>query len=221
MLLPWISLILLGVLLWTAEHHAGILLLALLSGIWIAAESPNIKRPAPGLDLAFVSVFAIVMALQIGWSIYCVRADVYGSYDPGKETAMWMQAHPKARVAAFHFQAVSIQPWFSRSPFFNVPTSWWQSSSNVEVDSIHQTILDSHPDRVVFGMESPGYGQIRDQWLPLNIILPDEERTLAHDAIVKDLHDHGYLETHRFCGTRFARFSSAYRNCNIIFEPTH
>jgi len=217
MLLPWLALMAAGQVLWTAEHHAGMLLVALVAVIWLAAETGPVAPPR--LDSAFVLVFAAILVVQIGWSVRSLAADVHGSYDPGPETAQWLKKNAKPRMAAFGFATVSIQPWFSSSPFFDVPASWWQWTSNVEVDGIHRQIVATRPDLVVYGVEFPGRDQIRDQWLPLTHISEAEERLLPRDHIVKDLRDHGYRETHRFCGTRFVRFSSAYRVCDLVFEP--
>lgn len=219
MLWPWFALILTGQILWTTEHHAGMLLIALVAGMWLAADTSPVDAFSPLADRSLLVLLSIVLVLQIAWSAYCVHADVEGSYDPGPETARWLIDHPKDRVAAFRFHTTSIQPWFAHSPFFNVPTGWWQWSSNVEVDGIHRTIIASHPDLIVYGIEFPGHGQLRDQWLPLTHFSHDEEMTLPRDPIVKDLHDHGYLETHRFCGSRFSRFSVSDSPCEIIFEP--
>jgi hypothetical protein len=219
MLLLWVGLLVVGQILWTAEHHAGMLLIALVAAVWLAADSGAADKPITRLDAIFLALFAAVLLGQIAWSAYSIRADVKSSYDPGPDTAQWLKERPRQRVAAFGFATVSIQPWFPRSPFIDVPTSWWQWSSNVEVDGIYRTVVATHPDVVVYGLEFPGTDPMRNQWLPLSHISFEEERTLPRDLIVHDLHRHGYTETHRFCGTRFARLGSAYRVCDIVFEP--
>jgi hypothetical protein len=221
MLLPWLALMAIGQVLWTAEHHAGMLLAALLAGFWLAFEAAPEADAGPRLEAVFVGLFAVVLVLQVAWSVYCIRADVYGSYDPGPETAAWLKEQAKPRMAVFGFATVSTQPWFARNPYFDEPTAYWQWSSNVLIDANHRAVIATHPDIVVYGLEFPGFDPMRDQWLPLTHISLEEEMTLPRDPVMKDLREHGYRETHRFCGARFARFSSAYRVCDMVFEPAH
>lgn len=219
MLLPWLALIAAGQVFWTAEQHGGLLLIALIAGVWLAADNSLNPAVFPPSETVFVGLFVIVLVNQIAWSVSSIHAEVVGPYDPGVETARWLKEHPVPRVAAFGFHTVSIQPWYPATPFFNVPTSWWQWSSNVEVDGIHRQIIASHPDVVVYGMEFLGYGQVREQWLPMNHLPLNEMLKLPGDPIARDLKQHGYRETHVFCGTRFTRLASGPQNCQLVFEP--
>jgi hypothetical protein len=218
-LLPAVGIIGIGFVLWNVEHHAGMIFLAIVAGVWIAAESPAPIESRPRLEAGFLALFAAVLIGQIAWSAVSIRAEVYGSYDPGTETAKWLQQYPNARVAGFGFWTTSMQPWFPHNRFFNEPAAYWAWSSNVEIDNAHRATIATHPDIVIYSQEFQGYGRIRDQWLPQTVISPELERTLPYDPIIADLRAHGYHETHRFWGTRFARFSSAYRTCDIVFEP--
>ncbi|MDP9039376.1 MAG: hypothetical protein M3O02_08900 [Acidobacteriota bacterium] len=80
--------------------------------------------------------------------------------------------------------------------------------------------MDLHPDRIVDSIEVPTAGQMRDQWLPMNRLpTEDERRRLPWDYGIQYFHANGYVETHRFCGTRFERLGTSFMDCNLILEP--
>ena len=234
-ILPWAVLIFVGQILWVADHHAGMLFVALLAGIWLAAPAASTEPTfLQSTDLAklrqrqrasyahpvFLGALAVILALQVRWSYATIRNEIYGSYDPGPETAAYLQSHHFGSIAAFHFFETSLQPWFPRSPFFNVPDPWWRWSWHANPDDHHRPVIASHPDLVVYTTEFPGYGQMRNQWAPVSHLpTAEEERDLPRDIMVRSLRAHGYRETHRFCGARFSRLSSSYRVCDILFEP--
>lgn len=219
-ILPWIALMLIGLVVWVADHHMGMIFTALLAAIWIAAARNPWNGDSTRLDLAFTSVFALMLALQIGWTASCIRRDLRGNYDPGRETAAWLHAHPVPRTAAFNFWSTSIQPYFARNPFFNLPTRYRLWSWNANPDFYYQEIVDQHPDRIVYSAEFPGPGLMRNQWAPMSgTITPKRMATMPWDQGIFYFHTHGYVETHRFCGKRFSRLSYSYINCDLILEP--
>ena len=120
---------LVGEFLWTTDHHAGMLLLTLIAGCWVAAWHGGLAgggtremmqwRKASWVDGLFVVVLALVLALQVVWSGSAVWKDRRGTYDPGPETARFlMQQRAGLRIAAFHYWSVAMQPYFARNPFF-------------------------------------------------------------------------------------------------------
>ncbi len=217
-LVPWIAIMVFGQVVWVADHHVGMIFVVLIGAVWIAAE----RRPAPvgRLDNIFAATFAFVLALQVVWSAVCIRKDIRGSYDPGRETAHYLIAHPVARTAAFHYWSVAIQPYFDHNPFFNIPARYWIWSWKANPDPYYHEVIASHPDRIVDSIEVPTAGQMRDQWIPLNYIPTEQERrTLPWDYAIQYFHQSGYVETHRFCGTRFERMGTSFMDCNLILEP--
>ena len=223
-LLLWIVLLLDGQVLWVADQHAGMLLIALVSAVWLAAQSAPANPVKPALQRSFAFLFVLILALQCAWSWTSISNDRRANYDPGQETAQWLHPwlalHPSARLAAFSFFSVSVQPYFQRNPFLNVPSSFWQWSWSGNPDPDHARVIARHPDLVLLTAEFQGPGQMRNQWAPLSrIFSPHQELLLPHDRIAADLRAHGYRETHRFCGDRFARFSFSYRDCDILFQP--
>jgi hypothetical protein len=220
MLIPWGVLLIVGQVLWSTDHHMGMILIVLLAGIWLGyTRNPDAVEPV-WLERSFMTLFLVVLLLQIGWTGYCADRDIHEPYDPGKATAEYMKAHPVARTAAFHFWSVSVQPYFKRSPFFNIRTGYWFWSWPQDPDPYYRTAVAAHPDRIVYTVEFPGPGIMRNQWVPIGRVTPtDDMRELKRDYLLHYFHAHGYVETHRFCGTRFSRFSSSFIACDLILEP--
>ena len=222
-LVPWVALIIFGQLVWVADHHAGMILIALLCGIWLAATMPGVRGVPLVLDRTFVMALSGILALQVGWTVAAVRHDVYGPYDPGLETANFlkeqMRNDPGLRVAGFGFYTVSIQPYFKQQPFFNQHRRFWLWSANDNPELQLRTTLATQPDIVVYGREQNGPAQMRNQWAPISNI-PDQAYSLAmaYEGIPLLIRQAGYRETHRFCGKRFSRMDYSYRGCDVIFE---
>ena len=221
--IPAAILWLVGEFLWTTDHHAGMLLLTLIAGTWITAcrcelagvvsRETMVWRKATWIDGSFIPLLSLVLAFQIAWSISAIAKDHRGNYDPGQQTARFLMHQPSGRrIATFHYWSVAIQPYFAHNPFFNLPTSYWTWSTNVFSDALHTQTLDTHPDIVVYTQEQPLLGEMRNQIIPLNTA----PRSI--DPILTDIKQHGYSQTHQFCGERFSRLSASFRVCNSIFE---
>ncbi len=226
----WFSLILVGQILWVADHHAGMLLIALISVVWIARQRVLVESgsapPGIRLDGAFLLLSALVAALQVHWTYVCMRNDIYGKYAPGQDTAAVLQQilarNPSARIAGFDSMAETVQPYFSRNPFFNMPDRFWIWSETDNPNAQHQATIATHPDAVLFTDEMSEAGIMRNTWATLSRqVSPAEQRDLTRNPIINDLRANGYIETHRFCGHRFSRDSSSFINCHLIFEPAN
>lgn len=227
--LVWFSLILVGQLLWVADHHAGMLLIVLISVVWIARQRIPLTfdklTPDIRLDYAFILLFTLVAALQVHWTYVCMHNDVYGKYAPGADTAEVLKQilarSPSARIAGFDSMAATVQPYFNSNPFFNMPHRFWIWSETDNVNAQHQATIATHPDAVLFTDEMSEDGLMRNTWATLTReVSPAEQRDLTRNPIVNDLRANGYVETHRLCGHRFSRTSSSFINCHLIFEPS-
>ena len=222
LLVPWIALIIMGQMLWVTDHHVGMLLVVLLAAMWVGykrdAEAARLPR---GLEPSMTAVFALILLLQVGWTVHCARAEMRGPYDPGPETARFLKAHPVNSTAGFHFWSASVQPYFASQPFYNQRTQYWLWSWNTDSDPYYRTVVAERPDRIVYSIEFPGDGQMRNQWVPIGQIPTEEQmRTLPWDQLYLYFKLHGYVETHRFCGSRFARLKTSFIACDVILEPS-
>ena len=107
-----------------------------------------------------------------------------------------------------------MQPYFARNPFFNLPSAYWQWSSNVFPDALHRQTLDARQDLVVYTQEEPLADEMRNQILPLNVRTSRE----PVDPVLADIEGHGYRQIRRFCGERFSRQSASFQVCDVVFE---
>jgi hypothetical protein len=220
MLGPWFVLLAVGEAIWVSDHHLGMVFTALVAGVWLAYQAKPYAPVSRRLDFTFTGIFALVLVLQVGWTISVCRKELGGNYDPGKETAEFLRDNPVARTAAFNYWAESIQPYFDHNPFYNIPTAYRIWSYKTNPDPYYHEALEAHPDRIVYSAEFPGPGTMRNQWIPLTHVPTAEERqTLPWDQAVEYFREKGYVETHRFCGRRFARLTYSYMDCDLIFEP--
>ena len=225
-LLPWIGNLIVGEALWIADHHTGMLFIALITAVWLAVAAPRAPdagssgRMPLALDRTFVVLLAVVCALQITWTFVSVRNDLHRSYDPGPETAAFLLQHPHRHMAAFDFEAVSVQPYFQHNPFYNLQRSYWVFAINDNPNGAHFETIEQHPDLVLFSEDLLLPGFMHNEWAPLSpITARTQDFDLARNPIILDLEAHGYRETHRFCGDRFMRLGASYRGCHLIFEP--
>lgn len=220
LLVPWGVLLIMGQVLWSTDHHMGMILIVLLAALWLGYKrAPSVSGPL-WLDRTFTALFVTVLVLQVAWTGYCADRDIHEPYDPAKATAAYMKAHPVARTAAFHFWSVAVQPYFARNPFYNLPTRYWLWAQPADPDPYYRTAVAQHPDRIIYTAEFPGFGQMRNQWVPIGRTMSKEQmRDLDWDYLLKYFQAHGYEETHRFCGTRFSRFSSSFIQCDLVLEP--
>jgi len=223
-LVPAVVLWLVGEFLWTTDHHAGMLLLTLVAGVWLTARRAGLAgvesregmrwRKATWVDGGFVVVLVVVLAGQVVWSASAVWRDHRGAYDPGSELARYLIAEDAGKkIAAFHYWGVAAQPYFARNPFFNLPTAYWQWSSNVFPDALHKQTLDARPDVVVYTQEEPLADEMRNQILPLNVRRGGE----PVDPVLLEIEWRGYREEQRFCGERYSRLEAAFRVCDVVF----
>ena len=219
MLLPWFMLLPIGEVIWVSDHHLGMVFTALIAGIWLAWRAKPYAQMPHVVETVFTCAFVLVLAAQVTWTISASCKEVKGNYDPGKQTAEFLKSSPVRRTAAFNYWSESIQPYFDENPFYNVPTKYRIWSFKTNPDPYYQEALEEHPDRIVYSVEFPGPGTMRNQWMPLtHIPSAEERRTLPWDQAIEYFHRSGYVETHRFCGQRFGRLSYSYMDCDLIFE---
>jgi len=217
LVLPYLVAVLLSVSVFVFDHHTGIFLLSLVAAAWIAlnlASDDEASRPR-WIEPAFCVVSLVVVALQIGWSVHCIRSITLMPSDPGRETeAFLVENFAGKRVAGFGFESTSTQAYSPQKLFFNQPHAFWMWSARLLADRRRTEALEQHPDVVVVDDVTSGGNIIFDQWLPL---FPVGKR--SNVQMIEFWQENGYRTTHQFCGHQFRRAGLSYTFCELIMEP--
>jgi hypothetical protein len=127
--------------------HQGILFLAWLFALWIAALAAKPGRAA-------VAAMLLIVAVQCYWTYKSVRYDWRFPYSGSREAAMFLRARniPPADLYAIGYACTGIQPYFPRNIFgnFGEGAFWdWSRRNHVNQDAGH---LDSlRPKFVIVG----------------------------------------------------------------------
>ena len=200
---------------WVYSHHTGLFLLVIIATAWLALSQTTQTRGPDWIAPAFAAVSLLVIVLQVGWTVHCVRAEASRPYDPGLATEQFLAAHePGKRIAGFTFETVSTQPYSPTNLYINWPHSYFSWSNNIMVTNRRTEAAAMHPDVVVYGDFIVGNEDIINQWVEANIVgkHPYQEMLDFWQA-------QGYVETHRFCGDRFIRMGVSNTLCEVILEP--
>jgi hypothetical protein len=127
--------------------HQGILFLAWLFALWMAAQRTQPGRPA-------MAAMLLVITVQCYWTYQSIRYDWRFPYSGSREAAMFLSARniPPAGLYAIGYACTGIQPYFARNIFgnFGEGAFWdWSRRNHVNQDAAH---LDSlRPKFVIVG----------------------------------------------------------------------
>jgi hypothetical protein len=108
-----------------AQHHRGILLIALLTAVWTVWPTKTELETAPkkflSLHRAMVTVLSLLFAWQSYWSVVAIRNDWSGAYSGAKDAAMYMRSiHAEtAGCNGYDLRSVGVQPYFAHNIFAN------------------------------------------------------------------------------------------------------
>lgn len=122
--------------------HEGILFFVLVFAAWLAFENqeasgPAKDRPLPPMDRAFPLFLALVLLVQIRWSIGAFQYDFRNNYSASRDVAYYIREHDLSAktiyVSSFH--SISILPYFQENIFKNhngghKPCFWLWSTQN-------------------------------------------------------------------------------------------
>jgi hypothetical protein len=199
---------------WFYNHHAGIFPLVIIAATWITLATSHTVRGPRWIQTAFFGVSVVVLALQVGWTVHCIRAESRRPYDPGLATEQFLvQNYPGKRIAGFTFETVSTQPYAPRNLYINWAHDYFVWETSVLVTNRRTETYLMHPDVVVVGDFITEPDDIRNQWL--HVIPPGRH---PHLGMLDFWYQRGYRETHRFCGDRFIRLGESNRLCEVILE---
>jgi hypothetical protein len=198
-----------------ASHHTGIVWIGLLCCLWQLASEPPPEGGKQWLRPALYAVTGVVVVLQIGWSIHCIRNDFDGAYSGYRATADYLrQLHPGTRIAAFGMTTATVNAYFPHTPFYNTALDYSPLSKTTDPDLDFDQVIAERP-AVVVAQEQDYISQIQNQW-----ITTKKGGLTADDIALADkLIQHGYHATHRFCGDHAFRDTTEFKDCAVIYEP--
>lgn len=187
---------------------------ALIVTLWLTWSRPaSISRRS---ELLFQFVLLVVLIEQAAWTAHAAVYDIRQPFDPSIATAHFIL--PKAdkyRIANIGFESVAVLPYASHNIFFNQTTTYWPWEQGLNPDvHIAQTIAE-HPDFIL-----DGEGKTEDTLMADQIIeqIPHEQPYSVRD-VTGYLREHGYHETHRFCGLQPAQFGFYRKTCEVVYQP--
>jgi len=217
--LPFLFVFLVSVAIYAAEHHSGLLLISLIAGAWLTwpAAIPG-RGVSRWMELALRGLLLIVFAVQIGWTVHALCSERHTEYSGDRQAAVFLRQNAAGKkIAGYYTMSDGIELYFPRNIFFNQPSSYWQYSSAPGLMMSQANVLAAHPDFVVIGTTA-----FRDQVI-LNQILPMlpaiQEYPGDYQGVEAYFMQHGYRETHRFCGLEPMRGGATNELCQIVLEP--
>ncbi len=218
-MLPFLFVFLASVAIYAAEHHSGLLLVSLMAGAWLTWPA---AVPARGvsrwMEFALQGLMLVVFVVQIGWTVHAVCSERRTDYSGDRQAAVFLQQNAAGKkVAGYYTMSDGIELYFPRNIYINQPSSYWQYSSAPGLLMSNADVLAAHPDYVVIGTTA-----FRDQVI-LNQIVPMlpaiQEYPGDYQGVEAYFAQHGYHETHRFCGMEPMRSGVTNELCQIVLEP--
>ena len=213
-LLPPVAVALSYSLLPNYPYQSGLFFVAIIASVWMSlSEGPPAVRSR--ISIAFATVAAMVVILQIGWSITADRDDVRGSYDAGGEVARYLQtSFPGASVAAFGYETETMSLYRPQ-----LPLGWthpfWTWSRMDSPNSFQSSIQQMHPGVVVVGSTLAGNRTVLGQ------IGLDTPGTLQGDGdLAAWWQEQGWRLTRRFCGSHFGYGGYTDLSCLSVLVQT-
>lgn len=212
--LPLMIVLIGGHYLGMGEHHVSIITAALIVPLWLAWSCPaSISRRS---EFFFQLVLLVVLVEQAAWTAHAAVYDISQPFDGSIATAHFIL--PKAnkyRIANIDFDEIGILPYTSQKIFYNQSTTYWPWEQGLNPDTDFAQAVAQHPDFILDGEVYTEDTMIDDQIIEQ---VPHDWPYELRDKAAY-LREHGYHETHRFCGLQPAQFGFYRKTCNVVYEP--
>lgn len=216
-LLPFLMLLAGGYPLGFSEHHISLIATALIMSLWLTWSRASIVSPNR-LDLIFQIILLAVIVEQAAWTAHAAIFDIRGPFDGSVATAHFIL--PKIgnyRVDSIGADPISIQPYATHNIFSNQTSTYWPWRVGADPDTGLTKTLTQHPDFILDSEAFTGDTLWNDQIIKE---LPEGQIYDLRDKATY-LKEHGYRETHRFCGRQPAQFGFSRKTCYLVYEPIH
>ena len=172
------------------------------------------------IRIALSTVLFLVMVQQAGWTKDSIVTDMHDPYSGDWTTAKFLKdAYQDGPIAGFYYHSVGALAYFPKFHYMNQPQSYWWWRTTLRTNQQAPKVLAQHPAYVVVGgFEWGNEGDLAVDWMD-----PYEGSPFMPMAdsyrIVSYFENHGYIESHRFCGRLLMRDGYSEQVCNIILEP--
>ncbi len=170
--------------------HEGILLYAWIFALWVAWDYSDKAAPKGRLKLCMAGAMALILSLQVYYTVATYKMDWRGIYSASRDTATYLHAQELDKsVWSYDFWSVALQPYFTgniysnQSPVMNGKAFWLWSSRNEQQLPIKSEELCA--------------GQ------PLAVVLPVLNTQTPDDVSSKALKKCGYTLDKTFTGYTF------------------
>ncbi len=226
-LVPWALMAAVFSSLYLQPRHAGTVLTALVVTAWLTwpESSAELAGSRRWLERVTAALLLAMCVEQIGWTARAIFEGHKRPYSPAKMTAEYLKsravdvAGSGKRVAGFYYFSSAPLLYFSRNIYFNQPPHryWSWSTADRNYQMVWDT-LAAQPDFVVVGGFEPGpEGEVTRDWEPA---APPEPGVVLGDGFgfVRYFEQHGYRETHVFCGHSEMRAGYAELLCDRVLE---
>jgi hypothetical protein len=221
-LLPYLTLVLIFTSLYLEPRHAGMVFTTFVVAAWLTwPTEPAITHTRLVLERTTTAIFALVLTLQLAWTGHALSSEHTLPYSPDKTTAGYLQQHSPIHAAGFYYYSIGPLLYFDKNIYANQPPHrYWLWSTETRSYATAQQVLAQHPSIIVIGGYQPGPdAEITRDWLPNT---PPEPGVRLGDAFFLGnyFRNHGYQETHLFCGHSWMRTTWSEQDCTSILEPT-
>jgi hypothetical protein len=172
------------------------------------------------------TIFCLLCIQSVAWTAHAIAKEHSRPYSPGEMTARFLQANGAGRpgsdktVAGFYYFSIDALLYFDHNIYLNQPPHrYWLWSTSMLNYATAQQVLSQHPDFIVVGGFDLGPDdEITTDWFlldaePPGVVLDDRAQVVPY------FEEHGYRETHLFCGHGWMRGTYGEQICNRILEP--
>lgn len=213
--LPLLALLIGAYRLGLSAHHTSVVATALILAIWLTWSRSSTSIPKR-LDLIFQIILLAVLLEQIAWTAHATIYDIYQPFDGSRSAAKFILPEVgRYRVASIGIEPLSIQPYAAHNIYYNQQSTYWPWRIGGDPDSYLAKTVAQHPDFILDGEAFTGDTVLFDQILLE--VPPDAIYDLRDKAAY--LRQHGYRETHRFCGLQPAHFGFSKKTCEVVYQP--
>ncbi len=198
--LPLIAIMLFLGLVYTRDWHLGLVWITLLMVLWASWDTTETDNPL-NLQNVLAWLLMLICVLQLPWTFRAVQYDIRFPYSGSKMVAEYLKTvAPGTRIAGFNPQSTGLLAYFSSNIFFNQPAySYWLWSSSNTIDTAAVQTISTLPDMIV--------------------LLRKQDAAISDPFMWRYAMDHGYIETHRFCGRMYMPHSDVETSCYLVLQP--